>query len=230
MDERRFDRVGSEEGRTGPRRPLLSRRRFLLLAGAALAGLIAALGLGRGGEDGAGPVNSTGSSHGTSPTSSGSRADFPVLDVEGGPPGRLAAEDWSVALDGLVERPLRLDWAAWLALPRTQTTMSLHCVEGWSAENLHWEGVRVKDLLDRIAIRPEAGFVSFRAYGGAYANSLTLDEARAPEALLADTLEGAPLPAAHGGPLRLVVPTRLGYKNVKWVARLELAAEPHNLP
>ena len=54
--------------------------------------------------------------------------------------------------------------------------------------------------------------------------SLALAEARAPETLLADSLDAAPLPAAHGGPLRLVVPSQLGYKNVKWVVRLEVTA------
>ena len=190
----------------------LSRRRFLLLGGGALAALIAVLGLDRGGarrRAGSGPA--------------GLLDDFPVLNVENGPPP-VAATDWVLAVDGLVEAPLHLERDAWLALPRTQETRDFHCVEGWSVGHVGWEGVRVADLLTRA--RPQAGaqFVTFHAYGGTYADSLTLAEASAPETLLADMLDSAPLPDAHGGPLRLVIPSQLGYKNVKWVVRLELTA------
>ena len=58
-----------------------------------------------------------------------------------------------------------------------------------------------------------------------YTDSLSLVEAQAPETLLADVLDAAPLPAAHGGPLRLVIPSQLGYKNVKWVVRVEVTAQ-----
>jgi DMSO/TMAO reductase YedYZ molybdopterin-dependent catalytic subunit len=211
------------------RRLGLSRRGFLLLGGAALAGLIGVLRLEQGGTK----PESGGTRHATSGHARsgplGPSNDFPVLNVENGPPA-VAPRDWVLSVDGLVDEPLRLDRAAWLALPRAEETTDLHCVDGWTAKNLRWEGVRVKDLLHTVTPRPEGRYVSFHAYGGDYANSLSLTEALAPEALLADSLDGAPLPAAHGGPLRLVIPTPLGYKNVKWVARLEVSAQPHNLP
>jgi DMSO/TMAO reductase YedYZ molybdopterin-dependent catalytic subunit len=211
------DQGHSEAARGGvPGRPRLSRRRFLLLGGAGLAGLLGVLRLEQGGAKRPGSASS-------SPLT-----DFPVLNVEGGPPG-VAAQRWVLSVDGLVDKPLRLDRTAWLALPRAQETLDLHCVEGWSAQNLRWEGVRVMDLLRRAAPRLEGRYVSFHAYSGRYANSLTIAEALAPETLLADRLNGAPLPAAHGGPLRLVS-TTWGFKNVKWVARVEVAAQPHNLP
>jgi DMSO/TMAO reductase YedYZ molybdopterin-dependent catalytic subunit len=219
-DQRRNEAASRRE----LRRSNLSRRRFLLLGAAGLAGLIGVLRLE---QRGARPPQG-----GTKRPRSGPFSlseGFPVRSVEGGPPG-VAARDWVLSVDGLVDRPLRLDCAAWLALPHTQKTMDLHCVEGWGVENLRWEGVRVKDLLHRVALHPEGRYVSFHAYGGSYANSLTLTEALAPEALLADSLNGAPLPVVHGGQLRLVIPTRLGYKNVKWVARVEVGAQPHNLP
>jgi len=155
--------------------------------------------------------------------------DFPVLNIEGSPPA-VAASDWVLSVDGLVAQPLRLDRAAWLALPRNRQTVDLHCVEGWSARELHWEGVRVRDLLSRLRLPAEGRFVSFHAFGGSYTKSLTLEEALAPEPLLADTLNGAPLPPPHGGPLRLVIPTRFGFKNVKWVNQVEISAQPHNKP
>ncbi len=84
--------------------------------------------------------------------------------------------------------------------------------------------MRVADVLKLAKPQAGAGFVTFHAYGGTYVDSLPLDQAQAPETLLADTVDGAPLPRAHGGPLRLVIPSQLGYKNVKWVVRLEVTA------
>ena len=190
----------------------VNRRRFLLLAGGAVAAVVAVLGLERSGVRGriaAGPSNLF--------------ASFPVLNIENGPPG-VAAADWVLAVDGLVESPQRFEHTAFMALPRTQETRDFHCVEGWSVGHVGWEGVRVAEVLSLAKPQAAAQFVTFHAFGGAYSDSLTLAEAIAPETLLADMLDGAPLPAAHGGPLRLVIPTQLGYKNVKWVVRLELTS------
>ena len=203
------------EAQTTPdaeRRPRFTRRRFLVLAAGAVAAAIAALSLDRGGSPG------TGASSGK-----GSLANFPVLNVEKGPPEGAAAA-WVVEVDGLVENKVRLDRTAWLALPRTQETRDFHCVEGWSVGDLGWEGVRVSELLSLARPQAAGQFVSFHAYGGTYLDALTLAEAQAPETLLADRLDGAPLPTEHGGPLRLVIPSQLGYKNVKWVVRLEVTA------
>ena len=189
--------------------PRFTRRRLLVLgAGAVAAALIAFLGLER---------------RGTHSAGSGLRS-FPVLNIESGPPA-VAAADWVVTVDGLVDAPQRLDRAAWLALPRARETRDFHCVEGWSVGNLGWQGVRVADLLDLAKPQPGGKFVTFHTHDGAYSDSLALFEAQAPETLLADGLDGKPLPAAHGGPLRLVIPSQLGYKNVKWVVRLEVTAE-----
>jgi hypothetical protein len=189
----------------------LTRRRFLLLAGGALAALLAILGLKRLGSPGGGSG------------AGGGIAGFPVLNVEDGPPA-VAPADWVIVVDGLVETPLRLERSAWLTLPRTVETRDFHCVEGWSVGRLGWEGVSVAELLSRAKPQARAQFVTFHAHGGSYSDSLTLSEAKAPETLLADALDGKPLPPPHGGPLRLVIPTQLGYKNVKWVVRLELTA------
>jgi DMSO/TMAO reductase YedYZ molybdopterin-dependent catalytic subunit len=194
----------------GERSMRLNRRWFLFLGAGAVAAAVAALVFRSGGS------RQTGSG-------AGLLADFPVLDVEG-PPDRAAA-DWVVEVDGLVDTPLRLDRSAWLALPRTQETRTFHCVEGWSVDHLGWEGVRVSELLSRAGLQAGARFVTFHAYSGRYTDSLSLVEAQAPETLLADALDAAPLPAAHGGPLRLVIPSQLGYKNVKWVVRLEVTAQ-----
>jgi DMSO/TMAO reductase YedYZ molybdopterin-dependent catalytic subunit len=194
-----------------PARLRLSRRWFLLLGAGAAAVVIAGLDLAhkRPHSSGSGPASLL--------------EDFPVLNVESGPP-RVAAASWLVTVDGLVDSPQRLDRSAWLALPRARETRDFHCVEGWSVNRLGWEGVRVADLLALAKPQTAGQFVTFHAYGPAYTDSLTLAEAQAPETLLADSLDGAALPPAHGGPLRLVIPSQLGYKNVKWVVRLEVTS------
>ena len=196
---------------TAERRLRVSRRRFLLVAAGALAALIAAVSLDRGKPQRA------------SPTPAGQLDNFPVLNIESRPPA-LSVADWQLVVDGLVATPLQLDRAAWLALPRTTETRDFHCVEGWSVDKLGWSGVSVAELLRRAAPQAQGQFVTFHAFGGSYSDSLTLAEAQAPDTLMADSLDGRPLPAAHGGPLRLVIPSQLGYKNVKWVVRLEVTA------
>ena len=199
-----------QEARPG-RRVRIDRRRSLLVAGGALAALIAALSLDRG-RPRAAPAQRA-----------DQLGDYPVLNVESGAPAVSAAE-WQLVVDGLVGTPLQLDRAAWLALPRTAETRDFHCVEGWSVDKLAWSGVSVAELLRRAAPLAQGRFVTFHAYGGSYSDSLALAEAQAPDTLLADSLDGVALPAAHGGPLRLVIPSQLGYKNVKWVVRLEVTA------
>ena len=205
---------GSGAASASPSRLRLDRRRFLWLSAGAVAAALAVLGIDR-------AASRTGGSATVGP--GGQLKGFPVLDVEGPPPAAAAAS-WVVEVDGLVETRLHLDRSAWRALPRTQETRTFHCVEGWSVDHLGWEGVRVADLLTLAKPQAEGRFVTFHTYGGTYSDSLPLAQAQAPETLLADVVDGVPLPAAHGGPLRLVIPSQLGYKNVKWVVRLEVTA------
>ena len=149
---------------------------------------------------------------------------FPSLEVEEVP--HVSPERWVVTVDGLVDKALRLDHAAWSALPRRTETADFHCVEGWSVDRLRWGGVSPRTILDMAGVKPTATYVNFHALGSTYADSLPLSLVDDAQTLLADTLDEQPLPDAHGGPLRLVVPSQLGYKNVKWVMRLEVTDHP----
>lgn len=145
---------------------------------------------------------------------------FPVRSVEDVPD--VPAADWVITVDGLVDQPLKIDHAAWSSLQRLDETVDFHCVEGWTVDGVRWGGVAPARLLEKAGVKPEGRFAVFHAYGGAYLSSVPLDLVTAPQTLLADTLNGAPLPAKHGGPVRLVVPVQLGYKSVKWVERIEI--------
>ena len=111
------------------------------------------------------------------------------------------------------------------ALPRIEQTSDLHCVTTWSRRALCWSGFRFADFYQQIALplagaSKDARFVVLRGQDGAR-TSLPLDDLLAPDVLLADRLQGEPLPLAHGAPLRLVAPAHYGYKSVKYVHRIE---------
>lgn len=130
---------------------------------------------------------------------------------------------WRLRVEGLVERPLELALAEIERLPATEVRAAFHCVSGWSVPGCRWRGVRVSDLLDLAGASTAARAVRFESADGAYADGLELGVARLPDVLLALELNGRPLTAERGAPLRLVVPGYYGYKSVKWVRRLSLA-------
>ena len=198
-----------------PRRLRVTRRRFLIGFGALLAGFAGAFVVVEAFVRGGGGARRTAASGGAPGLES-----FPALNVEQAP--HVPPEQWVVTVDGLVDKPLRLDHAAWSALSRRTETADFHCVEGWSVDRLRWGGVAPRTILDMAGLQPGASHVNFHALGGTYADSLPLSLVDDAQTVLADTLDEQPLPDAHGGPLRLVVPKQLGYKSVKWVVRLEV--------
>jgi DMSO/TMAO reductase YedYZ molybdopterin-dependent catalytic subunit len=134
---------------------------------------------------------------------------------------------WRLAVDGLVERPLTLSLDQLKAMPqRTQITRH-DCVEGWSAIG-QWTGVALADLLRAAGLRPEARYIVFHcadSIGGApYYESIDLIDAFHPQTILAHALNGAPLPVKNGAPLRMRIERQLGYKQAKYVRRIEAVA------
>jgi DMSO/TMAO reductase YedYZ molybdopterin-dependent catalytic subunit len=131
---------------------------------------------------------------------------------------------WRLVVDGLVRRPLALSLDAIRSLPaRTQITRH-DCVEGWSAIG-QWTGVPLKLLLDGAGLRREARYVVFHCaddFGGVpYYESVDLVDAFHPQTVLAWAMNGRPLPVGHGAPLRLRIERQLGYKQAKYVMRIE---------
>jgi DMSO/TMAO reductase YedYZ molybdopterin-dependent catalytic subunit len=110
-------------------------------------------------------------------------------------------------------------------LARVEQVSDFHCVTTWTRRGLRWGGVRFADFYHQVVV-PLAGapadarFVVLRGQDGAR-TSLPLDDLLAPDVLLADHLDGEPLPVEHGAPLRLVAPAHYGYKSVKHLHRIE---------
>lgn len=145
--------------------------------------------------------------------------------------GKFAA--YRLVVDGAVERPQVFSLAQLEAMPqRTQITRH-DCVEGWSAIG-KWSGVPLAAVLDLAGMRPGTRYVVFRCMdndgsGNLYYESLDLHQARHPQTLLALRLNDAPLDPDHGAPVRLRVPTQLGYKSAKWIGRIEVVGSFANI-
>jgi DMSO/TMAO reductase YedYZ molybdopterin-dependent catalytic subunit len=139
-------------------------------------------------------------------------------------------KDWALQVDGLVNRPLNLSMAQLKAMPsRTQITRH-DCVEGWSAI-AGWTGVPLSRVLHAAGLKPNARYVVFHCAddlepsldgSGRYYESLDLVDAFHPQTILAYAMNGRPLAVPHGAPIRLRVERQLGYKQAKYVMRLEL--------
>jgi DMSO/TMAO reductase YedYZ molybdopterin-dependent catalytic subunit len=137
--------------------------------------------------------------------------------------------DWRLKVDGLVEKPLEFTMAQLQALPsRTQITRH-DCVEGWSCIG-QWKGVRLSHLLNMARLKPEAKFVVFHCLDQMdedddetmYYESAELDDAFHEQTILAYELNGKPVPVENGAPLRARIERQLGYKQPKYLYRIEL--------
>ena len=133
---------------------------------------------------------------------------------------------YRLPVDGFVERPHTFTLAELRAMP-LQTQITRHdCVEGWSVIG-KWRGVRLGDVVSMVRPKRNARFVVFHCFdkdddGTEYYESLNLHQAAHPQTLLALDLNDRPLDPDHGAPVRLRIPTQLGYKSAKWVRRIEL--------
>ena len=110
--------------------------------------------------------------------------------------------------------------------PRRAITADFHCVAGWSAIGLSWEGVVFRDLY-HLLIEPalvahaRVEYIVFEGLDG-FRSIMRIDDALAPDVLIADRLNGMPLTADHGAPVRLVSPQQYGFISTKHLSRIEL--------
>jgi sulfane dehydrogenase subunit SoxC len=167
--------------------------------------------------------------------------DIPAVDPAG----------YTLEVGGEVERPLSLSLDELRSRDGSTQPITFECAgngrallsprpvsQPWLTEAVgtaEWGGASLAELLDEAGVREGAVEVLFTGLdrgveGGveqAYERSLPLDEAMSSGALLAYRMNGDPLPPQHGYPVRLVVPGWYGMTNVKWLARIDVLAEPH---
>ncbi|HEY0316289.1 MAG TPA: molybdopterin-dependent oxidoreductase [Sphingomonas sp.] len=135
--------------------------------------------------------------------------------------------DWRLVVDGLVTNPLSLSLAQIRSLPRRTQITRHDCVEGWSAIG-QWTGLPLGLLLKQARPTAAARYIVFHCadhFGAnAYYESIDLIDAFHPQTILAWAMNGHALDVGHGAPLRLRVERQLGYKQAKYVMRVEAVA------
>ena len=135
--------------------------------------------------------------------------------------------DWQLVIGGLVARPVAMSLAQLKSAPqRTQITRH-DCVEGWSAIG-EWTGVPLALLLRHVGVSANAKYVVFHCAddfsGTPFYESIDMVEAFHPQTILAHTMNRQPLSVGHGAPIRLRAERQLGYKQAKYVMKIEAVA------
>lgn len=149
-------------------------------------------------------------------------------------------EEWEVTVDGLVENPLTLSLDDLQEMPRQNQTTEHICIQGWSYF-AQWGGVPVSEIVERCEPTDDAEYLVFHTLDEKWEYSeegpfedidhdnyyevISMEEAMKPETILADEMNGEPLPVPHGGPTRLRLETQLGYKMAKWVDHIEFVED-----
>lgn len=134
-------------------------------------------------------------------------------------------QDYRLTIGGLVDKPASYRLSDLRALPQTHLVRDVQCVTGWRVPKTAFSGVRLSTLLDAAGVRDEGTALRFTCFDGVYTESLTLAQARRSDMLVALTMNGKPVSAAHGGPVRLYAAPMYFYKSAKWLAGITVTKD-----
>ena len=143
--------------------------------------------------------------------------NWPVLDLGYKP--KVLLEEWTLTIDGEVSNPVTWSWKDFQGQPLVKSHSDFHCVTSWSRLDNDWEGVSFKHLIEVVQPLPSAKFVLFEAYDD-YTTNLPLAVCDDDDVFLVHEWNGKPLTNDHGGPVRMIVPKRYGWKGAKWVKKI----------
>ncbi|MBV8064947.1 MAG: sulfite oxidase-like oxidoreductase [Actinobacteria bacterium] len=146
---------------------------------------------------------------------------WPVLHAGAVPD--VDVSTWTLRIWGDVENEVTLGYDELKALPATEVVADIHCVTRWSRFDAHFKGVHWRELAKLCSPRPSAHFVIAHAEHGFTANS-PLAAVEDEKALVVYEADGEPLTPEHGGPVRLVVPSKYFWKSAKWLNGLEISS------
>ena len=150
--------------------------------------------------------------------------------------GTLTTTPWTVQVDGMVDKPGTYDLGDLISgMTMEERIYRFRCVEAWSMI-IPWQGFQLSALLTKLGVQAGAKYVGFETLvrpeempgqqmgilDWPYVEGLRLDEAMHPLTLIATGLYGQPLPNQNGAPIRLVVPWKYGFKNIKAIVRITL--------
>jgi DMSO/TMAO reductase YedYZ molybdopterin-dependent catalytic subunit len=144
---------------------------------------------------------------------------FRIYSVTGSLPSESAAA-YRLTVDGMVDRPLTLTLDDLRAMPPTTMVKDFQCVTGWRVPSVHWTGVLLSTILDQAGVQTGGTALTFQSFDGAYAESLTMDQGRRPDVIVAYDMLGGPVTREHGGPVRMYVAPMYGYKSCKWLQKI----------
>jgi len=149
--------------------------------------------------------------------------DFKENSIKG--PQYIDINNYKLKVDGLVEKPSEFTYDEILANTKYTKVVTLTCVDGWSVTIL-WEGVLLKDILDKVKVKSDAQTVVFYAVDG-YSTSLSLKTVLEKNMIIAYKMNNVVLPPERGFPFQLVAEDKLGYKWIKWITHIELSNDPN---
>ena len=140
---------------------------------------------------------------------------------------QLRADEWRLKIGGMVDNPMELTFDDLLARPQIERYITLSCVSnpvgGGLVGNARWQGVLLKDILEEAGVQPGAEQVVSRSVDDWTCGSPLEAIMDGRDAMLAIAMNGEPLPARHGYPVRIVVPGLFGYVSAtKWVTEIQL--------
>ena len=138
---------------------------------------------------------------------------------------QVSIDTYRLSINGLVENPVQYTYNDAIdSFVHYQKVVTLNCVEGWSVKVL-WEGLLLKDMLEKQGISAEANTVIFHAHDG-YTTSIPLDFILDNSIMLAYKMNNVIIPPERGYPFQLVAEDKWGYKWIKWVTQIELSNNP----
>ena len=146
--------------------------------------------------------------------------DFRENSIKG--PQQVDISAYRLQITGLAENPANYTYDEVISdFSKYEKVVRLNCVEGW-AVNLLWEGVQVKDILEKAGPLPEAKVVIFHAYDG-YTTSFPIEYIVNNNILMAYKMNNVTIPPERGFPFQLVAESKWGYKWIKWITQIELS-------
>ena len=135
------------------------------------------------------------------------------------------ANTWKLKVKGLLNNPLEITYEELKSMSAVEEYATLECISNKIGDDLIstalWKGVSLKSILEKVQVKPEATYIVFRCYDG-YDVGIPLERGLLEGTILAYEMNGIPLPAEHGFPLRAVVPGLYGMMNAKWITEIEL--------
>lgn len=138
---------------------------------------------------------------------------------------QVDSKSWNLTIKGLVEKPLTINYDQIKSMPSVEEYVTLECISNKIGGDLIstalWKGVRLSELLEKAAIKPNVKYVVFRCADG-YDVGIPIEKSQMEGTILAYDMNYAPLTPKHGFPVRAIVPGLYGMMNPKWITEIEL--------